>query len=482
MGCRGCSRELGLHCMSKRILFFAVAAAEREVVQAELCRPQEGWEKFIAGNLDEAIALVEADPVDAIVVDVGPDDSGVKLLNWASEHHPKIARVLMAELAEHESALRILRAPHQFLAKPVTPEVVVGTVESMLLFNRLIPNEVLLTLAARIKSLPPLPSLYFQILARLKSPDCSAESIAEVLAKDMGMTTRLLQVVNSGACGQSRRVTELVDVINLLGTEEIKSLVVGVRLFESHERIKPLYFSISQIWRHSTAVAHAARAICRLETANEELANDAYLAGLLHDLGKLVLQNNFEAQYNTVQRTAKATGRRLWEVEVDEFGVSHAEIGGYVMGRWGMPMSLIDAVSLHHQPGRSSGKDFSPLAAVHIANVLVHERDKDEEVPELDSLLIESLGCGNRVDVWRKTIGARAESTGQPTVQTELAPADPILSEEEISVNQRRWLVAASLVAAAAVLFAGILSHLRSSREPLPVRARSLSEPVSNPR
>lgn len=470
--------------MSKRILLFAVAAVEREVVQAELCRPEEGWEKIVSGDLDEAIALIEKDPFDAIVVDRGPDDAAVKLLNWATEHHPKIARVLMADAAEHESALRVLRGPHQFLAKPVTLEVVVGTVESMMLLNSLIPNEVLLTLASRIKSLPPMPSLYFQIVARLKSPDCSAQSIAEILTKDMAMTTRLLQVMNSGCLGLSRRVTEMTEVVNLLGLEEIKSLVLGVHLFETHERIKPLYFSISQVWRHSTAVAAAARTICRMETGNEDLANEAYLAGLLHDLGKLVLQNNFEAQYNEVLKRAKAGGRRLWEVEAEEFGVSHAEIGGYVLGRWGMPMPLIDAVSLHHQPGRSPGLEFSALAAVHVANALVHERDKDAEQPEIDQLFLESLGCGKKLDVWREAVRVGASPAGEsgtksaprteaaPSRSTSLAPGN-----RQLRPSRRRWLVAAC-AAAVVILLGGLVFHLVATRHPLPVRAKTPADPV----
>lgn len=470
--------------MSKRILFFAVAAAEREVVQTKLCRPQEGWEKLVAGSFDEAIALVQAEPVDAIVVDRGPGDAGVKLLNWACEHHPKIARVLMAEAAEHEAALRVLRGPHQFLAKPVAPEVVVGTVESMMLLNNLIPNEVLLTLASRIKSLPPMPSLYLQIVARLKSPDCSAQSIAEILTKDMAMTTRLLQVVNSGGFGVSRRVTEMTEVVNLLGLEEIKSLVLGVHLFETNERIKPLYFSISQVWSHSTAVAAAARTICRMETGNEDLANEAYLAGLLHDLGKLVLQNNFEAQYNDVLKRAKAGGRRLWEVEAEEFGVSHAEIGGYVLGRWGMPMPLIDAVSLHHQPGRTPGQEFSALAAVHIANALVHERDKDSVQPELDQLFLESLGCGKNMDAWREAVHVAApgpgESNSKSPVRNESGPSrssSPLAGNSETRPAPRRWVVAAC-AAAVAILLGGLVFHLVATRHPLPVRAKTPADSV----
>lgn len=413
--------------MSKRILFFASDPVEREAIQTELCASEEGWEKQMAGTFDEAVAALEPDAFDAIVVAHHEDKSSAKLLNWAAEHHPRIARLIMAEPEKREDVLRVVLATHQFLAKPVTPAVLVGTIESALLLSGSLPNEVLLTLAASIKVFPPMPSLYFKVMAELKSPDYSAQTVAEILAKDLAMTTRLLQVINSGLYGLPRRITDLTEVVNLLGQEAVKSLVIGIHVFLQHDHIKPLYFSISQIWQHSTAVATGARLITQMETGSSERAAEAYTAGLLHDIGKLVLANNFEAQYNAVQKAARELHQPLWEAEVKEFGVSHAEMGAFILGRWGMPMALLEATAWHHQPGRSSSQEFTALTAVHISNALVHELhgSKESGSPStLDLFHIEALGLTHRIDAWKECLrSGKPQPQGKPSPKQSTASA-----------------------------------------------------------
>ena len=451
--------------MSKRILFFAGDPVEREAIQTELCASEEGWEKCMASTFDEAVAALRSDSFDAIVVAHHADKSSAKLLNWAAEHHPRVARLIMADPEEREDVLRGVVATHQFLAKPVTPVVLAGTIESALLLSGSLPNEVLLTLAASIKAFPPMPSLYFKVMAELKSPDYSAQTVAEILAKDLAMTTRLLQVINSGLYGLPRRITDLTEVVNLLGQEAVKSLVIGIHVFLQHDHIKPLYFSISQIWQHSTAVAAGARLITQMETGSAERAAEAYTAGLLHDIGKLVLANNFEAQYNAVQKAARDLHQSLWEAEVKEFGVSHAELGAFILGRWGMPMTLLEATAWHHQPGRSASQEFTALTAVHIANALEHELhgSKDSGSPStLDRFHIEALGLTDRIDVWKECLrSGRPQPQDKPSTKrsTETAASGssanraPMPAQPQRTVPDRparaaskanRWLAAAA--------------------------------------
>ena len=409
--------------MSKRILFFSGNPVEREVIQAELCASEEGWEKCMSSTFDEAVAALQTGSFDAVVAAHHADKSSAKLLNWAAEHHPKVARLIIADHREREDVLRAVLATHQFLPRPVVPAVLAGTIESALLLGGSLPNEVLLTLAASIKVFPPMPSLYFKVMGELNSPDYSAQTVADILSKDLAMTTRLLQVINSGLYGLPRRITDLTEVVNLLGQEVVNSLVIGIHVFLQHDHIKPLYFSISQIWQHSTAVATGARLITQMETGSAERAAEAYTAGLLHDIGKLVLANNFEAQYNAAQKAARELHQPLWEAEVKEFGVSHAEMGAFILGRWGMPMALLEATAWHHHPSRSASQEFSALTAVHIANALEHDLHGSKhsgDPSQLDRFYIEALGLTDRIDVWRECL-----RTGKPQPEGKPSPKRP---------------------------------------------------------
>jgi HD-like signal output (HDOD) protein len=481
--------------MSKRILFLATDPTGSESIRTDLATIEAGWETAVVGTFDEAVAAIEAHPVDAIVADHHVTDaSGAKLLNWAAEHRPKSARLIMAEAVEREQVLRLVLAPHHFLPKPIAPDVLRGTIQSALLLDRAMPNEVLLTLASRIRVFPPLPSLYFRVLNELKSPDFSAQTVGEIVARDLAMTTRLLQVINSGFYSLPRRITDLTEAVNLLGQESVKSLIIGIHLFLQHEHIKPLYFSISQLWRHSTAVAQGARLITQMETGDPGRADEAYTAGLLHDIGKLVLANNFEAQYNQVQKTARASHKPLWEAETEEFGVSHAELGAFILGRWGMPVALLEATALHHQPGRLGSPEFSPLTAVHIANAIEHELHGTQEgdiSSTLDQPYIESLRLEGLIDGWKECIrNGKASPVRKPEPRRagevvvvaspsdiSPSPAHPRLSGPTGAASPRnKWVSAVAATAAATTVMASLGWYLGQhwpGQDPMPAQAKT---------
>jgi putative nucleotidyltransferase with HDIG domain len=148
------------------------------------------------------------------------------------------------------------------------------------------------------------------------------------------------------------------------------SLVLGIEAFAKLDNVKLLYFSTDQIWKHSQAVAHSAKAIAALMTQNAELAHDAYTGALLHDIGKLALAVNLEEQYRHAIDTAKARNVPLFEVEREIFGATHAEAGAFLLSLWGLPATVIAAAAYHHLPARELDPVFSPLTAVHLANAL----------------------------------------------------------------------------------------------------------------
>jgi putative nucleotidyltransferase with HDIG domain len=394
--------------MLKRLLLVAVDPAELASLQDMLTRDPAAWQVRMASNGAEAMAALNADPVDVIVTDfVMADMNGALLLNWVGEHHPKTLRIIMARTEAREEVMQWVLGQHHFLDKPVSPEVLHSTIQRALALDSWLLNDQLKDLVARIRTFPSLPSLYFQVMKELASADFSAQKVGDIIGQDLAMTTKLLQVLNSGFYGLARQVTDPSEAVHLLGQETIKSLIISIHIFSQCDQVKPLYFTINRVWQHSLQIAHAARLIAMAETQNADLGHDAYAAGLLHDIGKLVLANNFEDQYVQAQNQARRTGQLLWQVEAEIFGVSHAELGAYLLGRWGMPISMLEATALHHRPGRSGAKQFTLLTAVHAANALQTEMppDSDGLTPAaLDLAYLNDLGLADRVEVWKQTL------------------------------------------------------------------------------
>ena len=142
-----------------------------------------------------------------------------------------------------------------------------------------------------------------------------------------------------------------------------------------------------------------------LEVGDNDCIATAYTAGLMHDLGKVILAANFDSQYHGAHTMARKRKIPLWEIEKDIFGVTHGEMGAYLLGLWGMPAEVVRVAALHHQPLRGEDKSFSPLTAVHVANAFENEMNPDPEglppaVVDMDYL--RSLGLEYRVDLWRE--------------------------------------------------------------------------------
>lgn len=385
----------------------------REFVGIEAPAPtshpeDEQWALTTVQTGAEAKSLIASQPVDIIVVDhTLPDMTGLVLLNWIHERFPRVLRLIAVTEEDREEVLEHIVGQHHFLIKPLDPSILVDTTARVAALNRVLPNVKLQALAERIRAFPPLPTLYLKVMKELRTSDFSADRVGEMIEQDLGMTTRLLQVVNSSFFGVPRRIASPMEAVNLLGGEAIKVLLISIHVFLKHDKVKPLYFSIHQVWQHSVAVARGARQIVLKETRDEKLAHDAYAAGLLHDIGKLVLADNFEVEYNQVQKTARTESRPLWEVEKEVFGVSHAELGAFLLGRWGMPISLLEPIALHHQPKLSRDREFSVLSAVHVANALHREPNASKEsvlARSLDIDYLERLDLEERIESWSRLL------------------------------------------------------------------------------
>jgi putative nucleotidyltransferase with HDIG domain len=238
----------------------------------------------------------------------------------------------------------------------------------------------------------------------LQNTSASTAEIGAMIAKDMAMTTKLVQVLNSAYFGLPRAITDPTEAVGILGFETIKSLILTVKVLSQYDKVKPVYFSIDNVWRHSTNVAQTARAMAVLETGDANCSSGAYTGGLMHDLGKVILAANFDDQYHQAHLTAAQNQRQLWQVEKEIFGVTHGEIGAYLLTLWGIPPEVVKVAALHHEPQRAGDKQFTALTAVHVANALEYASHPDPDglpSPEIDLDYLGQMNLADRVELWK---------------------------------------------------------------------------------
>jgi HD-like signal output (HDOD) protein/CheY-like chemotaxis protein len=342
-----------------------------------ILKPLESdWRMVSVGSGQAALDTLAAERCDVIMTDMQmPGKTGVQLLEEVRTGYPQVVRVLLMDQSDQEGTLRSAGVAHQCLLKSSPLEVFESAVTRACALHALLTNDTLLKLVGGMQTLPSLPTLYREVMQELESPDASIDKIGQIISKDLGMLTKMLQVVNSPFYGLPRRISSATQAVALLGLEAIKSLVLSMKVFSQFESSSQTFFSLDVLWNHGMTTGRYARTIAKVQGTDSRLMEDAFTAGLLHDVGLLVLATNVPDQYTETLALMQNQAVPEWEAERRILGATHAEVGGYLLGTWGLSDTIVEAVAFHHDPTRSPGHLFSPLTAVHVANVL-EEREQ----------------------------------------------------------------------------------------------------------
>ena len=240
----------------KRIL---IADADLKAWEAFRIALGESWVVVGAATGNAAMAEAQKQPFDVVVANYQlPELDGAELLNRLRVANPKTLRFIAAAEALKKKIMGQVSGGHEFLAVPFDRATLKSSIECSLADDCGMSQN-MRALVSRIRTFPSLPSLYVEVVDALKNPNASTGDIGVIIAKDMAMTTKLVQVINSAYFGMPRTITDPTEAVGLLGFETVKSLIMTVKLLSQYDKVKPVYFSIDTIWRHSTTnCAHAA--------------------------------------------------------------------------------------------------------------------------------------------------------------------------------------------------------------------------------
>jgi len=336
------------------------------------------WALFFAISGEEALQILSVQNIDIIVSDMKmPVMDGGDLLAKVKEINPAIIRIIISAFNDKDLVIKATQYAHQFLAKPIDIPVLIKIIEKLYSLQVILHNPKIIKLTNSVKNLPSLPELYLQIEQEMKKPDPSIKKIDEIITKDIIMTAKMLQVVNSAFFGLPQRIINPLQAINFLGIEIIKALVLIVHFFSADSANASYQTHLKKLWDDSFKVATLSKKIAQSEKLNPKQIEEAFIGSLLHDIGKLVLwqANNY---FEDIQRQMKDFNVTETAAEYLLYETSHAEVGAYLLGVWGLPESLIEMVAFHHKPSASPNKGFSPLTILHGSNHIITKEPLDE--------------------------------------------------------------------------------------------------------
>lgn len=393
--------------MKPRLFFLDDDPPRLDAWREELADWGDRWELRFFDQREELHAAIAAGPPSIVVTrEALVEAPGRLLLDEIGKHHPDVRLILLAPRDQREALRATVDENITLLPAPCPAETLTTELNRLLSIEHWLGNERLSAVIARAGSMPSLPNVYTKVMNLLESGVAALDQVAKLVAQDVAMSAKLLQVANSSYFGIGEQVSDIKHAVTMLGTELVKHIVLAIQVFRRYGKTADERALVDQIWRHSMSVAQAARKIALYQTADEDLGEEAYTAGLFHDMGKLILLNARPDDFQRARELARTENRLAWEAEDSVLGCNHAEVGAYLLGVWQMPLPIIEAVAFHHQPERSVCQGFSTLAAVHAANALVWARSGLPDHPEAQAheSFLASIGCLEHLEEWSAVI------------------------------------------------------------------------------
>jgi putative nucleotidyltransferase with HDIG domain len=428
----------------RRILFVDDDPKEIKRLRKMLRSIRHEWEIESAVSGKEALSFMAKSHFDVVVSNMHMQKmDGVELLDTVMERYPRTVRIILSEDSDKEKSLQSVKSTHQFLKKPCDADTVKYTIERACKLQDLLRNETLIKTVTGIKNLPSPPRLYSLMMQEMRSPDASLKKVGDIISQDIAMTAKILQLINSAYFGLPRRITDPQQATIFLGIDTLKALVLTFHVFsEFSEDAELCEFSLADMLKHSIMVGRLAKEIAKVELDDTKILEEIYIAGILHDIGKLILLKLPE-QYREVMEYIKSTGFSFVEAEYNVMKTSHAELGAYLLALWGIPDNIVETVAFHNNPSKllenilsmsiksnnnyvgeikpkNSNlkslsrekylKEFTTLTSVHLADAMLVQKDwpTNTTVPtyadmlylrtlELTDNLSEYLECYNKI-------------------------------------------------------------------------------------
>jgi HD-like signal output (HDOD) protein len=375
-----------------RVLFVDDEPRVLEALQRMLFDAAGSWQIETATSGVQAISILEAQAFDVIVTDMRmPGMDGATLLAQVHERWPSMTRIVLSGQTEQQSAMRALGSAHQFLSKPCNPRVLTEVVENAFYLQALTPNMKIKSLASAVHRLPSMPKVHERILKLIDSPEASVRDAADLVAQDPGLCAKILRIVNSAFFARGQIVRDVRTATARVGLDLLRALVLTERA--------GCGIPSKRLEKIQAAALDAAGVACKIVSPADQ--RTAFTAGLLCDVGTLVLEHGAPDEINAVYEYASENHLPIHVAEKELLGSSHADVGGYVLGLWGVPPVIVDAVLGHHELGR----DPSGLsAAVHVAHRVVTGDFISEEAADRANVR------GGRLDELRNEFLAEREA------------------------------------------------------------------------
>lgn len=380
-----------------------------KALERSLRRFKSQWNILNARSHQDALNLFPPESIDLLITEIRLKNSNARnFLDAFKTKHPKATRIILTGYTDPNEVYKYAGLAHQLMAKPWEDEILFDTIGRADLINHLFGDERFKSKLNAIENIPSIPKVYTELVEKLKDDDTSTRDVGNIIIKDPALAVRLLQIVNSPFYGLPMPVADPVRAVSLLGLNMIKGIVLTSEIFEQYQNRSIKSVSIDQIWQHSLQTANIVRQISKMEHLQTDITEECFTACLLHDIGKIVIATDFKEEHNAIRTIMSSQNVPIWQAELQILGITHAEIGAYLIGLWGLPLSVIQCVFDHHQPDFKAHTQIDHTALLHVANALERDAATSSHHSDLNDSFIAHLKIDKNIASWKEQISLMA--------------------------------------------------------------------------
>lgn len=355
-----------------RVLFVDTDPVRSANARRSCATMRREWDMKFFVEVGEVLAFMEEHAFDVVVA--GADASvsgGIHLLEHIRRVHPRVVRILLVDPVAGPEATRGIASAHRILAQPADPAEVRDAVDRALELEQRLHDPDLLSMVSAAGSLP-MPSAELLRLNELAAqPDCDFDDVADVLGGSPAMTAKVLQAVNSAYFSLPLHVTDVRSAVGYLGLDAVRNMCAAVELSVAFNDVEPIVEGlVGEVHEHCLAVASATRELLD----GRAKASEAFVAGMLVDVGLLLLAARMPERFLELRVQAMRTQLPLRELEEELLGAQHADLGAHLLDLWGLPVGIVEAVARHHDEVALQEGGLDVQQAVRVADSLVCAR------------------------------------------------------------------------------------------------------------
>ena len=396
-----------------KILYVGKDKAGEKPLKQLLGSVRTEWEIDQVSGTFESFHALQSNSYDAVIVDWESQEKEARtILEFVESSNSFTIRYVVSDFEDRRAASELASLVDQHFNPDTDIKEVAFSIERAISFNSTLKNDETRLVIGQMTHIPSIPSVYAELMDDIERDESSAASVASILGKDIAMTAKTLQLANSAYFGRQKEIAELKSAVRLIGFRTISSMALAVGVFQQMQNGVDNDV-LEGLWDHSSRVASMAREVAA--QVDPMIADEAFTAGMLHEIGTLVIAANSPCMYDRLGKEIFLDDKVRAAKEKEIFGATHEQIGAYLLGRWGLPERIVEAVAHHRHPREAHLEGFSGMTALHVSDPIVsaNERKLEVEFEEIcDVDYLKDCGVSQKIPAWSRLLEYVPEPVG----------------------------------------------------------------------